>query len=553
MAHGFTLRISWIISILAFAFCGCNQQQQDEYRLFDSIIDSYHDFTTDFSEEDIDHLEWIADSLNSRYGHVWVYLDRANTYLYSDIDQAIHNIEQAQILIREDDPPKLQAYSDLVRAVAYELSLNYDKAVASYLQAIDLYIQDKDHRRAFFAYQNLSYCYAAMGDMEKLKECIEKERQYMQLPYHQRYTLDSIRVYAADHPPLQVLQTLHTLSGQLQPFDTNAIITVSLHYDLQSQLEETYERLGMYDSALCCIDTLEYINRWINNQHYTTLLAYLKGGIFFAQHRYPEAIAQYKELINNQERYLTNISQAALWNNLIDSYHALHQDEEAYACHLHYKSLMDSMAVCSRNNDQAFRQIEAINETRMAQAEARQKRLSVCLNIIIYLALILAVTFVIVLYRKVRIQRLYEQQIIEGQKKIFASQMERAETQEQIQTYVDQMRQIASNMPKHLKTMALLNLNQLELRQEINAWQQYEEAFAQEYGNFKERLAAAFPSISDSELRLCMLIKANRSIPEMADTLHVTPQSIRTYRYRIKKKISPANESFDLDQFIRDF
>lgn len=553
MAHRFIIRTYWIIFVLAFTSCACNHQQQDEYRLFDSIIDSYHDFTTDFSEEDIDHLEWIADSLNSRYGHVWVYLDRANSFLYRDIDQAIHNIEQAQKLIRDDDPPKLQAYSDLVQAVAYELSLNYEKAVALYLQAIDRYIQDGDCRRTFFAYQNLSYCYAAMGDMEKLKDCIEKERQYILPPYYQRYSLDSIRAYAAIYPPMKVLQALHTLSVQLQPFDTNSIITISLHYDLQSQLEETYERLGMYDSALCCIDTLEYINRWINNQHYTTRLKYLKGGIFFAQHRFPEAISQYKDLVGDKELYVSDVNKATIWDNMIDSYHALHQDEEAYTCHLHYKILMDSITVRFRNNDQAFRQIEAINKDRMAQAEARQKRLSVYLNVIIYFALFMAVTFIIVLYRKIRVQRLYEQQIIDGQKKLLASQMERAETQEQIQTYVDQMRQIASNMPKHLKAMAMLNIRQLELRQELNAWQQYEEAFSQEYGDFKQRLASSYPFISDTELRLCMLIKAGRSIREMADTLHVSPQSIRTYRYRIKKKVSPSNESFDLDQFIRDF
>lgn len=70
--------------------------------------------------------------------------------------------------------------------------------------------------------------------------------------------------------------------------------------------------------------------------------------------------------------------------------------------------------------------------------------------------------------------------------------------------------------------------------------------------NFSQRLLQEFQSLSQSEIRYCCLMRVQFSTKEISRILHVSPRSIQTARYRIKKKLN-LKESENLIRFLMQY
>ncbi|MDO6760580.1 tetratricopeptide repeat protein [Tamlana sp. 2_MG-2023] len=66
---------------------------------------------------------------------------------------------------------------------------------------------------------------------------------------------------------------------------------------------------------------------------------------------------------------------------------------------------------------------------------------------------------------------------------------------------------------------------------------------------FKNLKEAVNMELSASELRLCMLLRLNLSSKEIASILHITPDSVRIARYRLRKKL-PIDSKTDLQGYL---
>lgn len=67
--------------------------------------------------------------------------------------------------------------------------------------------------------------------------------------------------------------------------------------------------------------------------------------------------------------------------------------------------------------------------------------------------------------------------------------------------------------------------------------------------NFFNRLKEAFPEITPNDLRICALIKMNMSIKEMAAIMNISADSVKTARYRLRKKLQ-LNTEDNLTEFL---
>jgi DNA-binding CsgD family transcriptional regulator len=80
-------------------------------------------------------------------------------------------------------------------------------------------------------------------------------------------------------------------------------------------------------------------------------------------------------------------------------------------------------------------------------------------------------------------------------------------------------------------------------------WTDFNSYFESINKNFYSRLKSAYPEISPNDLRICALIKLNLSIKEMASILNISPDSVKTARYRLRKKLQ-LNSEDNLTDFI---
>ena len=80
-------------------------------------------------------------------------------------------------------------------------------------------------------------------------------------------------------------------------------------------------------------------------------------------------------------------------------------------------------------------------------------------------------------------------------------------------------------------------------------WTDFNTSFESINKNFYTRLKQAYPDISPNDLKICALIKMNLSIKEMAGILNISPDSVKTARYRLRKKLQ-LNTEDNLTDFI---
>ncbi len=80
-------------------------------------------------------------------------------------------------------------------------------------------------------------------------------------------------------------------------------------------------------------------------------------------------------------------------------------------------------------------------------------------------------------------------------------------------------------------------------------WSDFNVYFESINKNFYDRLKQAYPAISPNDLKICALIKLQLSIKEMAAILNISPDSVKTARYRLRKKLE-LNAEDNLTGFI---
>lgn len=81
-------------------------------------------------------------------------------------------------------------------------------------------------------------------------------------------------------------------------------------------------------------------------------------------------------------------------------------------------------------------------------------------------------------------------------------------------------------------------------------WDVFKLYFEDVNKNFYQKLNEINPELTTNDHRLCALIKLNMTSKEMASVLNVAPHSIKSLRYRLKKKLGLDVET-DLEEFIR--
>lgn len=75
-----------------------------------------------------------------------------------------------------------------------------------------------------------------------------------------------------------------------------------------------------------------------------------------------------------------------------------------------------------------------------------------------------------------------------------------------------------------------------------DAWKQFEDQFQQVHRGFMQSLAQHAPDLSNTERKVCALVRSGFSSKEIANLLHIDHRSVEQYRFRIRKKLQLPTE-----------
>ena len=107
-----------------------------------------------------------------------------------------------------------------------------------------------------------------------------------------------------------------------------------------------------------------------------------------------------------------------------------------------------------------------------------------------------------------------------------------------------------------LKTVTPSNQSKilLELKKKVKShtnldrdWEDFKRYFEEVHKGFYATLKEKHPDISANDLKICSLARLNLSIKETASVMGISPESAKTARYRLRKKLNlpPETELFD--------
>ncbi|MRS63191.1 helix-turn-helix transcriptional regulator [Larkinella terrae] len=121
---------------------------------------------------------------------------------------------------------------------------------------------------------------------------------------------------------------------------------------------------------------------------------------------------------------------------------------------------------------------------------------------------------------------------------------------EEVRELINEILQATAGLPQ----TALMNYNRLirlidhsfSLDKE---WEDFKLYFEQVHQHFFVRLKENCPDLTAGELRLCALVRLNLSLRESATILGISPDSVKTARYRIRKKLN-LPEAENLTDFL---
>ncbi|MCK0188941.1 hypothetical protein [Arenibacter sp. F20364] len=85
----------------------------------------------------------------------------------------------------------------------------------------------------------------------------------------------------------------------------------------------------------------------------------------------------------------------------------------------------------------------------------------------------------------------------------------------------------------------------------VQNWQEFKMRFTDVNERFYQSLTEKFPQLTQSDHRICALIKLNFSSKDMARLLGISVESVHTTRYRLRKKMG-LSRSDNLEDFIAD-
>lgn len=89
-----------------------------------------------------------------------------------------------------------------------------------------------------------------------------------------------------------------------------------------------------------------------------------------------------------------------------------------------------------------------------------------------------------------------------------------------------------------IKTIVGRIIRQINIQlKDDSDWQLSENYFNTIYDGLLDRLRANYPSLSQTDLRLCVYIKLNLSTKETAELMNISPRSVEMARYRLRKKL----------------
>jgi len=496
--------------------------------------------------------------------------------LRSDYIKAIDAYKKAVPIAEDLNDAALKASMDNLLGVAYYHLSQYNTALEYLLRSLKV-SEELDHPRYLAnVHVNIGLVYHDQNDLDKALDYYEKA-----IVYAERIN-DARTLGRVTNNMGIVLNTKKLYEGAKLYYEQSLNYKQKVNDEIGvaatlQNLAVVYKNLGNVDKAIELLDMAEPIKNRTGDllgliQVYDTRI-----GILIAKRNFKQA----EELLEKSRGIIEKIESKEPLINLYHGYKKLYFEmgrfDESEIWQIKKDSIQELLINEKRSNQLATLQSlyeldKKETEIKLLQNEMDKRALQRDIMLISFAGgAIVVVILGIWFYQRHRQQKAY----YISQKKLHEAEIQNAELREgelkkelefknrELTSYtinfvqkgqlIEDLKENINSIMDSAQSDIATQLTPLKKMVDSNyqidrEWNDFKVRFEEVHTGFFEQLKAEFPELSTSDLRLCSLVKLNMTMKESAKILGISADSVKTSRYRLRKKLN-----LDRDEGLTDF
>lgn len=463
-----------------------------------------------------------------------------------DFFQALTNLFESQRIYKSINDKLGEANATMNIGLIYADQKDYERALKNFNHAIQLFESLGSRDRIGITYNKIGTVFLEKGEFEKSRDYLTRA-----LRIHKQYR--------SNFGVMECSNRIGLLFRELKQYDS-AIFYLQNSLALaekRNDPEHTVKNLENLASVMILEKQFDQAKIFLDRAYPLSI-----------KHQYKkwlrDILKDYKEIYSYRKDYNRALDYTVRYEAIKDSIFGEEKTAQIANLELEHQQAQQQQAIKLREQ-----------QIQLLQQEKRFNRL---LNIFMFCGILVVIAVTIFFFRYQRIRFKQKQQALERDQQLSKIELENArlreveltqslefknkeltsytvnfirknELIEQLKEKLDELKKKLPDQPKELNSLYSLVSQTTGIDRD---WEDFKRTFENVHHNFFARLLEKFPDLTQSELRLCALICLNLSIKEMASLMGISPDSVKTARYRLRKRFELTTEQ-NLTDFVISF
>lgn len=480
-----------------------------------------------------------------------------------------------------------KAYKDL--SLLYSNLSNFEKTIEYSIKALEYFEKKHDSLNIADTYRILSGIYGvpSLNDLLNQQKYILRAISYLNNYRDNRLYFMSKRSLAGIYSRRGIYDSAFLIYNELLSYyekNDDSLKIASTNLEIANNLMRF--SLDSIKPAVKAYQISSSIYKILDLKKYVRLVEYNLGEAYYAVYNYDSAVYYLNKTLELSKKNEAPVLYRQSLMILIKVYEETGDYKKAFSFLNKYKNYSDSVEIEKtkvkvaelETKYETAKKEQQIKELQHQQEiEKKEKLVQLIILGSVILAVILILIFVIQKRKKDRQIHKQKELVHQKEKELSEAELEKRKIKEeelqqsvlykskQLSTHALHMMQkntMLQEIQKSLKELAKKapldekpNYKQLTLQikqslQSDKEWDVFKLYFEDVNKGFYNKLNEINPELTTYDHRICALIKLNMTSKEMASVLNIAPSSIKSARYRLKKKLN-LDVDADLEEFIR--
>ncbi|WP_066314007.1 hypothetical protein [Aquimarina aggregata] len=507
------------------------------------------------------------------------YLEEARKNKFVNFEKAVHNYEKsiAYFTYKKDTLNLINSIHEL--SELYGHNLNYGKSYDGYWKALFLAEESNDEFSKSRVYQSLGWLYSFYNRNKKALENFDKaldisKKLYLKKEIDEGYLISDYFSKANFYRYNRDFETARKYVDSCFIYFKSKN-NQTQNYFLESERGFLLAIDGQFDTSEKILnESYTYFKE--NNESYLVIVHYFFAQLYQIKGALKKSKYHYLKSLELSSKYNSHMNyQIINHKELSTIYYDSKEYKDAFF-HINKAIGLENkiFGINSKNNEYLFEikdkyrlqkteQEQILKEQRLLKLEHKQK-LSRLRSILLFITLFFLIIFGFMVFKNLKRRHKREKILLKQKQKIKLKENKKA-----IDLKNKELAKSALQLIEKDEFIAGLKNALTENKEELNSttinkviksiqsgvgsnWKEFEARFIDINQDFYKNIKQDFPPLTQTDLKICALIKLNFSSKDMSSLLGISIESVHTSRYRLRKKLK-LDRNDNLVEFVSKY